>query len=121
MTQSSRSAPVGVILAVDPGRFAEVVEALRRAGLTVTGEQAALGTLSGTVAENRIPALETVDGVESVDRERIIQLPRPTPPSSKSRSLRNALGLSPERLSPGRTTSSGRERPCLHRRECPCL
>ncbi|MFC9235052.1 hypothetical protein ACFTZK_01015 [Streptomyces decoyicus] len=75
MTEPSQSAPVGVILAVDPDRFAEAVEALRRAGLTVTGEQATLGTLSGTVAEDRIPALEAVDGVESVDRERTIQLP----------------------------------------------
>ncbi|PBC80535.1 hypothetical protein SAMN05428945_4964 [Streptomyces sp. 2224.1] len=80
MIESSRSAPVGVILAVDPGRFAEVVQALRRAGLTVTGKQAALGTLSGTVAENRIPALEAVDGVESVDRERTIHLPPPDSP-----------------------------------------
>ncbi|PAZ16456.1 hypothetical protein CLM62_07755 [Streptomyces sp. SA15] len=80
MSESSRSAPVGVVLAVDPDRFAEVVEALRRAGLTVTGEQPILGTLSGTVAEDRIPALEAVDGVDSVDRERIIRLPPPDSP-----------------------------------------
>ncbi|WP_033322275.1 hypothetical protein [Streptomyces yerevanensis] len=77
MSESNRSAPVGVVLAVDPGRFAEVVEALRQAGLTVTGEQPILGTLSGTVAEDRIPALEAVDGVESVDRDITIQLPPP--------------------------------------------
>ncbi|MFF0110580.1 hypothetical protein [Streptomyces hirsutus] len=80
MSESSPSAPVGVILAVDPDRFAEVVEALWRAGLTVTGEQPILGTLSGTVMEDRIPALEAVDGVESVDRERTIQLPPPDSP-----------------------------------------
>ncbi|MFF4796996.1 hypothetical protein ACFY1U_01100 [Streptomyces sp. NPDC001351] len=80
MTESSRSAPVGVVLAVDPDRFAEVVAALRRAGLTVTGEQPILGTLSGTVAEGRIPALEAVDGVDSVDRELTIQLPPPDEP-----------------------------------------
>ncbi|MEV0635321.1 hypothetical protein AB0I77_10215 [Streptomyces sp. NPDC050619] len=80
MSESSHSEPVGVILAVDPDRFAEVVEALRRAGLTVTGEQPVLGTLSGTVAEDRIPALEAVDGVEAVDRERIIRLPPPDSP-----------------------------------------
>jgi hypothetical protein len=80
VSESSRSAPVGVVLAVDPDRFAEVVEALRRAGLTVTGEQPILGTLSGTVAEDRIPALEAVDGVDSVDRERIIRLPPPDSP-----------------------------------------
>ncbi|KUL40840.1 hypothetical protein [Streptomyces regalis] len=80
MSESSASEPVGVILAVDPDRFAEVVEALRQAGLTVTGEQPILGTLSGTVAEDRIPALEVVDGVEAVDRERIIRLPPPDEP-----------------------------------------
>ena len=80
MSQSPASEPVGVILAVDPDRFTDVVETLRRAGLTVTGEQPVLGTLSGTVAEDRIPALEAVDGVDSVDREHIIQLPPPDSP-----------------------------------------
>lgn len=80
MSEPSRSAPVGVVLAVDPDRFAEVVEALRQAGLTVTGEQPVLGTLSGTVAEDRIPALEAVDGVDSVDRDRTVQLPPPDSP-----------------------------------------
>jgi hypothetical protein len=80
VSESSGSAPVGVILAVDPGRFADIVDALRRKGLTVTGEQPTLGTLSGTVAEDRIPALETVDGVESVDRELTFRLPPPDSP-----------------------------------------
>jgi hypothetical protein len=80
VSESSQSEPVGVILAVDPDRFAEVVEALRRAGLRITGEQPILGTLSGTIAQDRIPALEAVDGVESVDRERTIHLPPPDSP-----------------------------------------
>ncbi|MFJ8537653.1 hypothetical protein [Streptomyces sp. NPDC093591] len=80
MSESPKSAPVGVVLVVDPDRFAEVVEALRQAGLTVTGEQPILGTLSGTVAEDRIPALEVVDGVEAVDRERTVRLPPPDAP-----------------------------------------
>ncbi|EKX66829.1 hypothetical protein Sipo8835_44205 [Streptomyces ipomoeae] len=80
MSESSQSEPVGVILSVDPDRFAEVVEALRRAGLTVTGEQPIVGTLSGTVAEDRIPALEAVDGVDSVDRDRTVRLPPPDSP-----------------------------------------
>ncbi|MEU3614730.1 hypothetical protein ABZ725_20740 [Streptomyces sp. NPDC006872] len=80
MSESSQSGLIGVILAVDPDRFAEVVEALQRAGLTVTGEQPILATLSGTVAENRISALQAVDGVESVDRERTIHLPPPEYP-----------------------------------------
>ncbi|MFF3374055.1 hypothetical protein ACFYXF_14100 [Streptomyces sp. NPDC002680] len=80
MSESSRSTPVGVIVAVDPDRFAEVVEAARRSGLAVTGEQPLLGTLSGTIAEDRIPALEAVVGVESVDRDRAVRLPPPDSP-----------------------------------------
>ncbi|MEW2078633.1 hypothetical protein ACFZAG_37355 [Streptomyces sp. NPDC012403] len=80
MSGSSQSGPVGVVLAVDPDRFAEVIEAARRAGLTVTGEQPILGTLSGTIAEDRIPALKEVAGVEAVDRDRTIHLPPPDSP-----------------------------------------
>ncbi|MET7902677.1 hypothetical protein ABZS86_14840 [Streptomyces sp. NPDC005355] len=80
MSEASRSGPVAVILSVDPDRFAEVVEAARRAGLTVAGEYPVLGSLTGTIAEDRIPALEAIDGVESVDRERIVQIPPPDSP-----------------------------------------
>ncbi|WP_330286613.1 hypothetical protein [Streptomyces sp. NBC_00576] len=80
MNESSRSEPVGVVLAVDVDRFAEVIEDARRTGLTVTGEQPILGTLSGTIAEDRIPALKAVAGVESVDRDRTIDLPPPDSP-----------------------------------------
>ncbi|MFF4114793.1 hypothetical protein ACFY0P_15150 [Streptomyces sp. NPDC001714] len=71
MTEPQGSAqPVGVVVSVDPDRFAEVVAALRRAGLTVTGEQPLLGALTGTVPdEDRIPALAALDGVDAVDRE----------------------------------------------------
>ncbi|MFI0780099.1 hypothetical protein [Streptomyces sp. NPDC021212] len=77
---SEESGPVGVIVSVDPDRFAEVVRAARAAGLAVTGEQPLLGTLSGTIDEERIPVLEAVDGVEAVDRERIVRLPPPDSP-----------------------------------------
>lgn len=80
MSGSSQSGPVGVVLAVDPDRFAEVIEAARRAGLTVTGEQPILGTLSGTIAEDRIPALRDVAGVEAVDQDRAVRLPPPDSP-----------------------------------------
>lgn len=80
MNNSSQSAPVGVILAVDPDRFADVVMALRQAGLTITNQQPTLGTLSGTTTENRIPALKAIDGVESLDREHTTELPPPQSP-----------------------------------------
>ncbi|MFI1392674.1 hypothetical protein [Streptomyces griseoaurantiacus] len=77
MNTSPQSETVGVVLAVEPDRFTEVVEALQRAGLTVTSEQPNLGTLSGTVVKNRIPVLEAIDGVASIDEERTIRLPPP--------------------------------------------
>ncbi|MEU8828434.1 hypothetical protein [Streptomyces sp. NPDC048636] len=80
MNGASPARRAGVILSVDPDRFAEVVAAARRAGLTVTGEQEVLGSLSGTIEEDRIPALAAVDGVESVDRDRTVRLPPPDAP-----------------------------------------
>ncbi|MEU6224443.1 hypothetical protein [Streptomyces sp. NPDC047042] len=80
MSGPSQSEPVGVVLAVDPDRFADVIEAARQAGLTVTGELPTLGALSGTIAEDRIPALRAVAGVESVDRDRTVGLPPPDSP-----------------------------------------
>ncbi|MER5859715.1 hypothetical protein ACFV2Z_33360 [Streptomyces sp. NPDC059688] len=77
MSQAPGSAPVGVVVAVDPDRYAQTVDAVRRAGLAVTGEQPLLGSLSGTIAEDLIPLLAAVDGVEAVDRERIVRLPPP--------------------------------------------
>ncbi|WP_250290720.1 hypothetical protein [Streptomyces atroolivaceus] len=44
----------------------------------VTSEQPVLGTLSGTIADDRLPALE---GVEAVDREHVIRLPPPGSPT----------------------------------------
>ncbi|GHB77026.1 hypothetical protein GCM10010377_79190 [Streptomyces viridiviolaceus] len=77
MNQEPGSVPVGVIVVVDPGRYAQTVDAARQVGLAVVSEQPILGSLSETIAENRILLLEAVDGVESVDRERIIRLPPP--------------------------------------------
>ncbi|GAA1531151.1 hypothetical protein GCM10009730_45560 [Streptomyces albidochromogenes] len=72
--------PVGVIVSLAPDRYRRTVEAARRIGLVVTGEQPVLGSLSGTIAEDRIPALQAVEGVESVDRARTVQLPPPDSP-----------------------------------------
>ncbi|CAL9387947.1 hypothetical protein SUDANB6_01199 [Streptomyces sp. enrichment culture] len=80
MSGPDASRVVGVILAVDPDRFAQVVGALRRTGLRVTGEQPLLGSLSGTVAEERVHALEAVDGVLSVDLDGSVSLPPPDAP-----------------------------------------
>jgi hypothetical protein len=80
VSEAPRAEPVEVIVSVDPDRFGKVIQAACRAGLTVTSEQSALGSLSGTIAEDRIPALAAVDGVESVDREHTVRLPPPDAP-----------------------------------------
>ncbi|MEU3553276.1 hypothetical protein [Streptomyces fragilis] len=80
MSEPDAPRTVGVVLAVDPDRFDEVVEALRRAGLRVTAEQPLLGSLSGTLSEDRLPALAAVDGVLAVDRDRTVTLPEPGSP-----------------------------------------
>ncbi|MGC9376571.1 hypothetical protein [Streptomyces sp. MH13] len=80
MNGTSGPTPIGVVVAVALDRFTDAVEGLRRAGMTVTSTQPVLGTLSGTVPEDRIGALEAVDGVISVDRERTVRVPRPDSP-----------------------------------------
>jgi len=80
VSEATASRPVGVIVSVDLDRYAQVVEAARRVGLVVTSEQPVLGTLSGTITEDRLPALQALDGVEAVDREHIIHLPPPDSP-----------------------------------------
>ncbi|MEO3755140.1 hypothetical protein [Streptomyces sp. B6B3] len=67
--------PVRVLVSVAPGRFDEVVAAARRAGLTIVAEHAIIGSLTGTIREQQIPVLESLDGVLAVDRERIVRLP----------------------------------------------
>lgn len=80
MSAADPSGTVGVVLAVDPDRFDQVVDALRGVGLRVTSEQPLLGSLSGTAEENRLPALAAVDGVLSLDRDRSVSLPPPDAP-----------------------------------------
>jgi predicted TIM-barrel enzyme len=69
-----------VILAVDPQRFADVVKAVRDAGLAVEAEQPQIGTITGTIREDLLPTLEAVDGVDAVECERHYQLPPPDSP-----------------------------------------
>lgn len=69
-----------VVLTVDPERFADVSRALRDAGLTVESEQPRICTITGIAAENTISVLETVDGVEAVERERRVGIAPPESP-----------------------------------------
>jgi hypothetical protein len=59
-------------------RFDAVVNAARRAGLDVVGEpMAALGTLSGRIAVDRVDALRKVPGVAGVELAREVSIPPP--------------------------------------------
>lgn len=69
-----------VTVTVNPARFAEVVAALRGAGLAVEAEYAAIATVVGSIAEDGVPGLADVPGVEAVDVEREFRLPPPDSP-----------------------------------------
>lgn len=69
------SAEVGIIVAVDPDRFDETVKALRAAGVVVDREMRDVRTVSGRVAEDRVPDVQGLDGVVAVEPERTVQLP----------------------------------------------
>lgn len=55
--------------------FDDVVRRCKRAGLQVTRELRLSGVISGTIAPAKIMALEGVEGVDAVERERTYQHP----------------------------------------------
>ena len=59
------------------GRFPEVVETLRKAGLRVISEQPTLGTLTGKIAAGGVDALASLQGVAGVEPAGGYQLPPP--------------------------------------------
>jgi hypothetical protein len=68
---------VRVVVAVDPDRYADVVDALRGAGLAVESQWPVTGTLAGTVREPVLPALRSVDGVVSIELDRTHRIEPP--------------------------------------------
>jgi hypothetical protein len=64
----------------DGADFSTVVDALRRAGLTVTEPLETLGVVTGTVERDTLAALSAVPGVSDVERQYEIQLPPPDAP-----------------------------------------
>jgi hypothetical protein len=68
--QRTGAGEVRVVVSVDPGRFAGIAQALREVVLVVEDEQPEIGTIAGTVTEERLAALDDVDGVDAVERER---------------------------------------------------
>ena len=73
----STAGPVRVVVAVDPDRYADVVDALRGAGLAVKTQWPVTGTLAGTVREPLLPALRSVDGVVSVELDQTFRIGPP--------------------------------------------
>ena len=73
---------VRVVLSVDPERFDDVVRAAASVGLDVDEEMREAGVVAGKVKRKNMSALRGVAGVEAMERERTIQLPPRTRPSS---------------------------------------
>ena len=75
-------APTGLVIAVDA--HVEDVQAvaarLREAGMTVKATHELIGTVTGWIDDSQVSALERVDGVASVERERSYELPPPDSP-----------------------------------------
>lgn len=61
-------------------RLDEIAGRLRAHGLRVDQTLTSLGTVTGRIAPSKIVDLEGVDGVASVERERVVQLPPPDSP-----------------------------------------
>ena len=73
----SRKADVAIIVTVSDGRLQQATAGLRDAGMAVDDVVDTLGMVAGTVAEDAIPALESVPGVLEVERQRTYQVPPP--------------------------------------------
>jgi uncharacterized protein (DUF2461 family) len=68
---------VRVVVAVDPDRYAEAVEALRRAGLEVDEEWPLTGTLAGRTQPDRVSVLREIDSVRGVEAPRTFRIAPP--------------------------------------------
>lgn len=69
-----------IVSVADDQDVAVVADALRRAGLAVTGELPDAGVVTGTVDGAVVAALSTVPGVADVEVERESRLPPPDSP-----------------------------------------
>ncbi|MCX4587712.1 hypothetical protein [Streptomyces sp. NBC_01481] len=65
---------VNIVVALDLDRYDEVLESVRKAGLIIRSKQPAIGTVVGSAPEISLPKLRAVDGVESVEPERVFQV-----------------------------------------------
>jgi hypothetical protein len=73
----TRKAAVAVVVTVSDGRPQQATARLRNAGMAIDDVMDELGMVTGTVAEDAIPALESVPGVIAVERQRTYHVPPP--------------------------------------------
>jgi hypothetical protein len=71
---------VRVVVAVDPDRYATVVDTLRAAGVVVDDEWPTTGTLAGRLPTTLLADIRACDGVVAVEAERTF---RTAPPGSE--------------------------------------
>lgn len=61
------------------GRFSEVVERCRRAGLDVEQALDTVGVVTGAIDPANVAQLEQVEGVAAVEQPRTVRVPEPPP------------------------------------------
>lgn len=73
-------ARIDVSVAIDDAHLAEfdaVLKRAKRAGLKTTRALPEIGIVTGTIDDEKLPALRKVKGIASIETERQIQLPPP--------------------------------------------
>jgi hypothetical protein len=80
MTRESDGGRVRLTLVIEEthlDRLSEVVERLKRAGLQIDNVAESIGTVSGTIDEERAADIALVYGVAMVERSRVRRAPPP--------------------------------------------
>lgn len=71
---------IRITVSVDPARASGVAEELRRAGLSIDEVLDDIGAITATCSESQLPAIASVPGVLSVERERTVKVAPPKSP-----------------------------------------
>jgi len=67
----------------DPGRFAETLAKAKKVGLAVQQSFKELGIASGSIEQEAVARVRRIEGIESVEEERTVSIPKPV--GSRSR------------------------------------
>ena len=77
---SSGDTPVPIVVLLsdlEPEAVRRAVAGLRKAGMSVSGVQGALGSVTGKVPRGKLAAINKVQGVSAVEESQDYQLPPP--------------------------------------------